>query len=267
VIADVIKSFEQDYFSKRERTPQSETTWKVEYATAFAKLDTSRTLDGETLLAAILSSRPNSRTRKRLCQVYKNLAKFAGLDFDPTAYAGRYRFNQHNIRTLPTDDEIVAMRELIASPEWRYAFSLMAAFGLRNHEVFNLDLDSLKNGVAIVESGKTGRRKVWPFRPEWLEVWDLANTKLPVCTGKNNRELGARVTKYFSRNGLCKPYDLRHAWAVRTLEMGLDISLAAAQMGHSLAVHSQVYHDFISDRTHQRAFEKINRRASLPLPD
>jgi len=65
------------------------------------------------------------------------------------------------------------------------------------------------------------------------------------------------VTKYFSRKGLCNPYDLRHAWAVRTLEMGLDISLAAAQMGHSLTIHSEIYHDFISDRTHQKAFEAI----------
>jgi hypothetical protein len=28
-------------------------------------------------------------------------------------------------------------------------------------------------------------------------------------------------------------------------------------MGHSLAIHSEIYHDFISDRTHQKAFEAI----------
>ena len=257
-VGQLIESFERDYFSKRERTPKTETTWKVEYLSAFAKLDKDKPITKEGLLEAILSSNPDTRTRKRLCWVYTTLAKFAGLDFDASAYAGRYKAKQHKLRKLPTDEDIIAMRESIESPEWKLAFSLMAAYGLRNHEVFNLDRSILEQSpVLTVLDGKTGRRKVWPFRPEWWQQWKLWEGELPNCTGKNNSDIGSRVTKYFSRKGLCNPYDLRHAWAVRTLEMGLDISLAAAQMGHSLTIHSEIYHDFISDRTHQKAFEAI----------
>ena len=63
-----------------------------------------------------------------------------------------------------------SMRESIESPEWKLAFSLMAAYGLRNQEVFNLDRSTLEQSpVLTVLDGKTGQRKVWPFRPEWWQ--------------------------------------------------------------------------------------------------
>jgi integrase len=39
------------------------------------------------------------------------------------------------------------------------------------------------------------------------------------------------------------------------MEFGLQIELAAKQLGHSSAVHSQTYHQWISDRQQQQAFE------------
>ena len=53
-------------------------------------------------------------------------------------------------------------------------------------------------------------------------------------------------------------------WAIRTLEFGLDISLAAQQMGHSAQVHSELYHHWISERHHQRAFELMMHRSERP---
>ena len=44
---------------------------------------------------------------------------------------------------------------------------------------------------------------------------------------------------------------------VRTLNVGLDISLAAQQMGHSLKIHSEIYHTWISANVHRDAFNKI----------
>jgi integrase len=259
-VGEAIAEMEREYFTRRERNPKTETTWKVEYLSAFAKLPIDSAIDADLLMAAILSTEPDTRTRKRLCWVYNKIAAFAGIEgFDASPYSGRYRFNRHKLRDLPSDEDIVAMRESIANPEWRYAFSLMAAYGLRNHELFHLDRESLRSGVALILDGKTGRRKAWPFRPEWWEIWRLWEGELPAVSGLNNTEIGSRVTKYFTRAKLCKPYDLRHAWAVRTLEMGLDISLAAQQMGHSLAIHSEIYHDFIGERVHQKAFEEIRK--------
>lgn len=113
--------------------------------------------------------------------------------------------------------------------------------------------------------GKTGPRRVWPCYPEWYDEWHLWEIgQLPQVTGKDNSALGGRVTQALKRYGFRKPYNLRHAWAVRTLEFGLDVSLVAAQMGHSVQVHTDVYHHWISDRHHQRAFEILMQRPDRP---
>lgn len=53
---------------------------------------------------------------------------------------------------------------------------------------------------------------------------------------------------------------------VRSLAYGIDISLAAKQMGHSLQVHSNLYHSWINDQAHHRAFEAALMKSDRPLP-
>ncbi|MCY7275975.1 MAG: hypothetical protein LH702_20115 [Phormidesmis sp. CAN_BIN44] len=77
--------------------------------------------------------------------------------------------------------------------------------------------------------------------------------------------MGGRVTQAFKRYGFVKPYNLRHCWAVRTIEFGLPVELAAQQMGHSLKVHADRYHAWISDDVHQRAYDAAMQRPDLPL--
>jgi integrase len=49
------------------------------------------------------------------------------------------------------------------------------------------------------------------------------------------------------------PYDLRHAWAVRTILMGLPDTVSARMMGHSVAIHNRTYHRWITRRDQQQA--------------
>lgn len=90
----------------------------------------------------------------------------------------------------------------------------------------------------------------------------------PEVTARNNSDFGERLSHYFRRWAKLPfpPYNLRHCWAVRTLEFGLDVSLAAAQMGHSVQVHTELYHHWISDRHHQRAFDLLMGREDRPAP-
>jgi hypothetical protein len=48
------------------------------------------------------------------------------------------------------------------------------------------------------------------------------------------------------------------------MEFGLELTLAAQQMGHSLKVHTDVYHHWISEQHHQRAFDKLLARSDRP---
>ena len=51
------------------------------------------------------------------------------------------------------------------------------------------------------------------------------------------------------------PYDLRHAWAVRTIHVGLPDTVAARMMGHSVTIHTRTYHHWITRRDQQQAVD------------
>jgi len=269
-VEDWIEAFEEDYFNRRKKTHKTLTTWKTEYCQVFPRLPQSQQLTVGLLKEAILKVPPDTKTRKRVCICLGALAKFAGVDFDAKRFAGSYNPKSVKPRDIPEDRVIVECFDRISSGEWRWVFGMLAAFGLRNHEVFRVDFpEFVKNPyICSILEGKTGPRRVWPFHPEWIKRFDLASPQLPaVNLDRSNSGVGHEVTQYFYRHKMPFPaYTLRHAWAIRTLEYGLDISLASQQMGHSLKVHSDLYHHWISDRQHQRAFELLMKRGDRPLP-
>lgn len=264
-LADWITSFEVDYFARRSRTPQSETTWQHDYLKIFNKLPLNVTLSVEVLKETILSTRPDSKTRKRAVMVLTALAKFADVEVNFKSLVGNYSPRRVTPRDLPDDQAIATMFHQLPAGCWRWAYGVLATYGLRNHELFHLDFS--KFPVLLVQEGKTGSRRVYPIYPEWATQWELENVDLPRCSGKTNSDLGNRVTAAFNRLNIpFRPYDLRHAWAVRSLEFGLDISLAAAQMGHSPQIHTNLYHHWISEEVHQRAFNILLNRPDRPHP-
>lgn len=268
--ADLISDLEADYFAKRKRTATTESTWRIEYLSMLSRLKPGL-VTTDSLLELIKTTEPDTRQRIRACMVAWKVAKFLSLEFDVKPYRGNYGVHSLTPRDLPTDQEIARQFWKIKSRPWQYVFGLMATYGLRNHEVFLLDLESLKTrpGVITVLGGKNNKtHRVWPYYPEWFEEFELWRVELlPQVNGKTHRDLGDRVTKAFKRNGVeFSPYNLRHAWAVRTLEFGLDISLAAAQMDHSVQVHSRIYHHWIAESQQQRAFDNLVTRPGRPLP-
>jgi len=263
-IGDWVAKFEKDYFHRRQRTPKTETTWKTDYQAVFDKLPNEPIGEG-VLKAAALATAPDTKTRKRTVIALSKLADFAGIEHDLKRLVGSYSPSQVQPRDIPGDELIARTFKGLPNGSWKWAYGVMATYGLRNHEVFYLDLSEFP--LARVEEGKTGKRLVYPLYPEWAKDWNLDQVDVPNCTGKTNRDLGQRVTKAFKRSSVpFSPYNLRHAWAVRSLEFGLDISLAAAQMGHSVQVHSQVYHHWLSEDVHRRAFEKQLANPDRPLP-
>ncbi|MEP0919406.1 integrase [Leptolyngbya sp. DQ-M1] len=272
-IAAWIERYEIEYFNRRSRTPKSETTWKTDYKQPFGQLPPDEPLTAEVLRQSILDTEPDTRNRKRRTDALRRLAKFAGVDLDTRALRGDYSPKRLTPRDLPTDKEISEWRDLINNERWQWAFGLMATYGLRDHEIFHVDLESLRESPILILTdnlhggGKTGRRKVYPYHPEWYDQWHLWNISLvPQVTGKTNAALGNRVINAFARYGFRKPYNLRHCWAVRTVEYGVSTTLAAEQMGHSEREHCQTYHHWIGDDVHQREHDRVLRNPNRPLP-
>jgi integrase len=268
-VSEWIEQFEINYFQNRERNDKTLTTWNGDYAKVLDKLPKDELLTSVLIDEYIRNIEPDTKTRKRVCMVLRALSQFAELDYDPSPLAGKYSPKRVTPRDLPDDRSIAEIGLNIKNAAWRWVYGMMATYGLRNHEVFRLDLDLLQQGckvVSILENTKTGSRRVWACYPEWFEQFDLSNVQLPnVDLNRANERVGRSVTKYFRNIGIpFSPYNLRHCWAVRTIEFGLPSELAAQQMGHSYQVHSEIYHHWVKDEVHQRAYETLMLRSDRP---
>lgn len=267
---DWIEKFEEDYFHRRERNNKSESTWAVEYHTVFKNLPQDEILTPQLLKQLALTTKPDTRTRKRYCMCLNAIAKFAGIDIDLKPYSGNYGINSVKRRELPEDMTIAQYFHQIEHPGWQWVYGMVACFGLRNYEPFRVDIREFRKNpsTCILTDSKTGPRVVSPYYPEWVEEFDLVNIRLPLLNRERaNRDLGGEGARYFKSMGL--PFtlkDMRHAWAIRTLIFELDISWAARMMGHSVKIHSDVYHHWISQKQIMEAHNKAIANTNRPLP-
>lgn len=257
-----------DRFEAEFRQTVEPITWRTDYEAIFKKLPANTPLTEEILRTALISIPPNTKTRKRAATTLNKFAEFAGLEPDFSSLRGNYSSAQVEPRDLPDDAEIVRVYHSIRSDGWKWVYGMLATYGLRNHEVFYLDISDLVSGGSsiAVKEGKTGKRLVWSFYPEWVETFRLREVILPKVTGKTHIDYTNRVCKYFSRYLPFGALNLRHRWAIRTLEFGLPHELAAKQMGHSVTIHEKTYHRWLTAETHQKAFDALILRRDRPLP-
>jgi hypothetical protein len=268
-IQETVAKFKEDYFNRRELTPESKTTWNDDYQSVFNKFPEIGKLNAEVLLKTVLATRPDSRSRRRACLATKAIAHFASIDFDPLPYVGNYSPKVVQPRDLPSDEEINDFYYQISNPAWRFAYGLQAAYGLRNYEIFTSDLTSLRQapGHLLVKDGISGDRVVWCLYPEWWKDWELGrgDRVLPSITGKNNSDLGNRVSRAYPRYGWNKPYILRHCWAVRALTFNLPVEMAAKMMDHSVKVHVETYQKWITEEHNNRLYQLLIERLDRPF--
>ena len=272
----VLKRFEDQFHAdpRRRRQPAgSRSTWTSAYRPYLRRLAAQgQPRLSVPLLEQVLESYPlASRARQQCGLVLSLLARQEELQLpaDWNERAAGYGLHQARFRQLPSDTQILELVDSIPNPGWRLVFGLMATYGLRNHEVFFTDfsgLDASQDGVVrVLPTTKTGEHQVWPFLPEWVDRFALRPLAqqpalLPQISTDLRRttlqQVGRRVAEQFRRYGLpLTPYDLRHAWALRTIHMGLPDTVAARMMGHSVAIHTRTYHHWITRRDQQQAVD------------
>lgn len=255
-----------DYLARGKK----ESTWNDEYWKIYKRLPLGDSLTSENLHALVLTAPVNSRSRVRFCMAIGVLARFAGVAYDPSPYRGSYSQKAVKPRVIPDDDLIVQCYAGMSNPAWRWAYGMIAAYGLRPHEVFRLDLDLLGAGDPVCHVGdntKTGFRRVWPYHPEWFTQFNLKTVTVPaIKLDRENRRLGESAAEYFKETARLPftLYNLRHAWAIRATLYGLPDALAAQQMGHSLEVHNAIYQKWIGRAAHQSAYEATLKNPLRP---
>ena len=286
-----LNQFEEFFFKERKNEYLSstrKTTWRSSYKPYMKRIlniySDHENEDLEKIFQKTLESyKEGSRSRKQCATSLSVLAKFLEIKLPENwkLNSKGYGLNKAGFRDLPTDEVIEKLWDKIPNRSWKFVFGLMATYGLRNHEVFFCDLSSLTNFgdkiIRVLPTTKTGEHQVWPFHPEWVEKFELSKLgENPGLLPNINRNLqnttlqniGKKITDQFKRYSLqIKPYDLRHAWAVRTIFYDLPDTVAARMMGHSVSLHTQTYHHWITKRDQQQAVNnallKVKRNKSI----
>ena len=267
-VAEAIGALEHDYWSTRSRTSASERSW-ARLRTELNRLPPGATLTLDLLEATVSrKTKPNSRTRKEACMTYARLGRVVGLlgVENLTRFRGRY---EPEPRELLSDGQILQLIEALRPTPWGWCLCAMAVFGVRPGEVPSVVPGD--DGTATVLTLKRHHRAPAPrtcfaLPAVWIERLQLHRVEIPhgarwMRPEQYDSDRAKRWGESFYRAMRTKPvkaalqvvgaekldlYGLRHAWARRSIEAGLPLTLCAKAMGHSAATHEQAYHRWIS---------------------
>lgn len=233
--------------AKGTRGRSAEDSWEVDYRQPLAALKDIPALEPSHLQALVEACAPSSRSRLRAGRAAATMAQALGWGEELAAELRQrgkgYSASKASPRELPTERDIEALIDRLPS-EWQWPVAVVATYGCRPHEAL-LHAEVLPSGLLRISNGKTGARQSLAMPAEWQQRWSLCDKRLPktMHPDRGHRAAGMAMGRLFRRmNASIVPYDLRHAWAVRAIHNPqISPSLAAKSMGHSLAVHSNVY--------------------------
>ncbi|MBW4479352.1 MAG: site-specific integrase [Tolypothrix brevis GSE-NOS-MK-07-07A] len=277
-IGELLEEFENEYFKTHKRTTKSEHTFFYYFSRTKRFTNPQDFATPENLINSI-EKIDKEWARYNAMRAISAFCITFNIEIDLSKYS---KMPENNSRNIPSDVEIAAgiikfadylnNRGNQVNPDvkdswqlWRWTYGMLATFGLRPRELFiNPDIDwwlSEENADMtwkVDKECKTGERQALPLHKEWIVDFDLRNPKylemLATTISKkdksNHAEITAltqRVSWWFRKIGLdFKPYDLRHAWAIRAHVLGIPIKAAADNLGHSVQVHTQTYQRWFS---------------------
>ncbi|NJL80981.1 MAG: hypothetical protein HC917_23305 [Richelia sp. SM2_1_7] len=112
--------------------------------------------------------------------------------------------------------------------------------------------------------------------PEWIELFDLKNKKALEMLKQRTDKIKSfsqltiivdKNSQWFKRIGLeFKPYDLRHACAIRAHLQGIPLKAAADNLGHSIEMHTKVYQRWFSLENRKKAMNTaLNEKQEMKM--
>ncbi len=277
-IGELLEQFEEEYFKIHKRTTKSEHTFFYYFSRTKRFTNPKDLATAENMISSI-EQVDKEWAKYNAARAIAAFCVTFNIEIDLSKYS---KMPENNSRNIPTDAEIsegiikfeyyqnnrgnqVNQNVQDSWQLWRWTYGMLAAFGLRPRELFiNPDIDwwlSQENTDLtwkVHKDCKTGERQALPLYRQWIEDFDLRNPKyLEMLRGAiakkdntNHAEITAltqRVSWWFRKIGLdFKPYDLRHAWAIRAHILGIPIKAAADNLGHSVQVHTQTYQRWFS---------------------
>jgi integrase len=296
IVEELINEFEKKYFFKRPKNRKSLYTFK-QYLSLLnyhlAKYQ-NKALTEEIITKVIANTDSGSGARIGLVRALRVLCKEFNIEYNFRGLSNGYSPRE---RYIPDDKQIIETYNLIRqsvrknsvdvirAESWGWCFMVLATYGIRPHEIFAIDYElsfkkednyTLYLDGNITEGLKTGNRKVYPIKREWVEHFNLVDIKNKILVETKShinifsRCLGARIKKIKKRLDDNNPnkylhfhiYALRHRYAIRAHELGFPPEAVARWMGHSLTMHIEEYHRHLQDDTDKIVFEIANEKIS-----
>lgn len=261
-IGEAIALVHENWEREKNRTDSQRKNFQIDYLNPYQFLPSNKAIS-ENLLREVIETEtdPCSRARQRMAKAYQKLLVTVGSDGDLRGLATGYKPNP---RTIPSDSEIIKLFDTIPNPQWQWAYGMIAAYGIRPHEIFRLNCEKLGENppiLYVLGKTKTGFRPVLPLPLDWVRAWGLDNVTVPsrVNLDRSNKEIGGTVSSAFRRYQLpFTPYCLRHAFAIRCSVHKISPTLAAKAMGHSLMEHFRQYHRWLGERDLVEGWVSLN---------
>lgn len=249
---------ERTHWQTTPKTASREHCFKNDYKFAFNQLPPDEPVCFAVLKRVLVQTPPDSRSRQRNHQAYSRLAKIAGVELPPSwkALKGKY---EPGDRLIPSEDEIIKTWERLTG-RWRWAFGMMASYGLRNHEIVRCSFEQYPV-LNIWKNTKTKDRIVYPLHPDWPDKFGLIKVDCPQLTSEVNSVNGRVVSKTFKRHGIeFNPYALRDAYAVRGAVLGVNPAVMSKWMGHSLDTHYRHYLKWIQRSDFDNVWAELTQK-------
>jgi integrase len=297
-IGELLEKFEEEYFKTRpfqEKTQKTIRKYRIARIKRYCDLNSLAT--SENLISAIHAVKlPGAKEGllvaiKLLCSVFKIECDFSSIKLNI----------KRKERKIPSDEEIEESFKLFElrvetrttnfredlKDTWklkRWMYGMLAVYGLRPHELLTQpDIDwwlsskNIDNTWKVHENCKTGSRQVFPLNSHWIELFDLKNSdRLEELKAQSSQitsnllnidYLVQNLAQYLKRVGMkFKPYDLRHAWAIRAHVLGIPIKAAADNLGHSVEMHTSTYQRWFGEENRKIVInEAINKKSETEL--
>ncbi|OKH27020.1 integrase [Chroogloeocystis siderophila] len=282
-ISVLIQEYEREFWKTHEKNRQGIRTWETHYLRHLKKLPQDVPLTQKALEKALESVPPNTSTRFYLAWQLKKFCDFCGVDANKIIDSYTTPQPLPSLRKIPTDEEIIqgfdtigtslspyASKENLTQPEqWQWVYGMLATYGLRPHELFAVDLKAFTTpsnifhlvtlNPSLTGGTKTGERTcgIPPLHPQWVELFDLKNVKFPNTGGTLNNQTAKIHIRFRTTHINFKPYDLRHAYAIRGHRLRIPIKTMADYMGHTVQEHTKTYQRWMNEDTNLEIYKEI----------
>ncbi len=240
-------------------------------------------------LARIWADKPGGRTRQIQIQSTAALLRWAvgerrlGEDWEPpqdlAVFVGRSRAAKA-ITTPLEVEHLLALVKAIPDSRWRFAFQLMATYGLRPEELQHLQIRQGRLWCMYEKVASRGKTRPRVLRPlpcdDWADGWRLeerfpTQELPPMQPGLGGGYVGHYLMnrpfwkelrrEYEAKGEKLVPYSCRHGYAHRAhVICDLPPKVVAAAMGHSVQTHLAAYSRWCGDDVVDDAFSKAADR-------